>query len=700
MRGSELLDKLQRLDPDLIQEAAGTPPKPASFWRRVSPLPLTEAREIPLVEDSTPPRKRRPALVAVGGLLCLCLALAPVLIPLLLGSDLTSGSGQTPPSGGEEAGNGAFTGGAHEGESSAEDSGAEDSGAGDSGFYTQVMEQLGVTPVRLFPENGIAASASLADPQRLEAFDDPLAKLFSTVGLTDRSGSPLDWDDCFFITDSLKDLDPGTVPAFSGGKFSAMVLAGGDEESRKKTAPPVNELYAAWRFGSQDQPGAADAIVLSATQEEEDWPAFQAFAQAGNSQSQIDAGDVELHAVGAQGGERGVWFRQDSLLVRIYASAGVPSSRLLEVLGWACSGLAGMEVPGKANSGEGTGEGFLDLWKGSVRQYREGPDAGQLVNFFPPDDSAPRPESIRVLESHYTGLSPCAAELVYPDSEDLLLKSWTVFTESDYHYTSPYDQAHSLGELPEITREDLEESYQNSGGVFEIFFQLQAVRVRAQYRDLGREATVGGLWEIVSRLQEAHSRYAVAAAWTEDFSPEDYFQHSALPGEKESLGGMFGPIYGSVSGERSFSGHRQALEDKRVMPWSDPNEEFTAWASYDEAGEVDLLTVTWTYLDEDNAPLSWLVMECSPKSRESYADRDWDAGMSYSRTVVNREGTEITAIGFPDTARCISYETEHGWYQFWCDASTNEYELVPLMDFFWLFPVDFEQFAQEKGDAG
>lgn len=662
MRGNELLDKLQLLDPDLIQAAAEKPEKPPSLWRRISPLPLKEARKLALVEDPAPPRKPRPALFAGACLLCLCLLLAPVLL--------------------NQAGPEGF-----EGQSAA---GGGEAEAGCADFHSALLEQLGISPESLFQENKVTGAAAFYDSDKMELYEDPLAKLFSIVGLEGRKGSLMDWEDCYFVTDYLESLHPRTAPAFFNGKFSAMVLTeGAARESSEKSSPAVQEFYAAWRFGSPEGGGVEDAIVLSVSRQEKDWQEFEAFVQAGNSQSLIEAGGFQFHTTGTDQGERGLWFQKDSTWIRLYGSSGVSSRQLLEVLGWAFSGLEGMAVPDSAG-----------LWQNSFRQYRWGSDPGLLSVFFPPAGLAPAPASSRVLESRCGGPSPAGAELAFREEEGGLLKSWTVFAENDYQYATPYDRANSLGELQDITQKSLEECCRKgkAAGVFQLFFQHKGFQIRGEYRDLGQEAAAEQLWALISQLQKEAGRFSAAARWTEDFSPEDYFQHSALPGEKESLNGVFGIGYGSVQGERGFSRYRQELEAEGVMPWSDPNQEFSAWAAYDDKGGLELLTVTWTYLDEANNPVSFLTMECSPKAREGYPDRIWDGGMLYSKTVIHREGTEITAIGFSDTPRCLCYETENGWYQFYCSANTNEYELVPLLDFFWLFPVDFNRFSQDRGD--
>lgn len=666
MRGSEFLDKLQLLEPDLIQSAAEEPEKPVSLWKRLSPLPVKEQREPLLIEDHTPPRKRRPFLLVTVGALCLCLLLAPMVL-----TQNGSPMGYSAPSA-------IAKGGAEAGEKAADFYDETEAGAWEGGDIEN-----------LFQENTITGTGTLRDPKGVDSYRDSLTQLFSVVGLEERSGSLLDWDDCYFLTENWEAGQMASL--FSNAKFSAMVLTEEDQnkDSRETAALEAEEFYAAWRFCSPDDQEAREEIVMMVSRKEE-WPEFQAFVQAGNSQSQVDSHGLQLYTVGTEESERGIWFEKDSFWFRIYASPGIHLQQIWDVLGCILSGPKGEGLPS------------LNFWESGFRQYRSGQDLGLLASLFPPAGFAPEPAYTRVVESLYTGPTPCSAEMAFQEEDGALLTRWTVFAENDFDYATPYDLANSLGELEGITRKSLEESYRKSesAGIYQLFFQYNGFQVRGEYQDLGKKDTVDRLWALISRFQKEISRYSVTGLWTEDFSPESYFQHSGLPGEKESLEGVFGPAYGSVLGERSFSRYRQELEDEsqRIMPWSDPNQEFEAWASYDDKGQVDLLTVTWTYLDEENYPVSYLKMECSPKTQEGYSDRIWDGGMHYSKTIINREGVDITAIGFPDTSQCLCYETENGWYQFSCDANTNVYELVPLMDFFWLYPIDFDRFRQDKGD--
>ncbi|MCI9553223.1 MAG: hypothetical protein HFE94_06805 [Acutalibacter sp.] len=190
---------------------------------------------------------------------------------------------------------------------------------------------------------------------------------------------------------------------------------------------------------------------------------------------------------------------------------------------------------------------------------------------------------------------------------------------------------------------------------------------------------------------------------TEHIPAETYFQHNIDDGDWEFLHNMMADVTEKdVLVEALFGGQRLLLESQQVLPLRSRDQWLTIGADYDdESDAVKALTIRWqrtalgegfgSYFSDD------IILRTAPQPFEGYQGEKYLAQMA-NKTVVERDGVKITVVGGEGNEKCLTYQRQDGWYQLYGSHNISCEELIEVLDWFWLHPVDYGRFTKEQAD--
>lgn len=190
---------------------------------------------------------------------------------------------------------------------------------------------------------------------------------------------------------------------------------------------------------------------------------------------------------------------------------------------------------------------------------------------------------------------------------------------------------------------------------------------------------------------------------TEHIPAETYFQHNMDDGDWEFLHHMMADVTEKdVLVEALFGGQRLLLESQQVLPLRPRDQWLTIGADYDdESGAVKALTIRWQRTALGDGVGSYfsdnIILRTAPQPFEDYQGEKYQAQMS-NKTVVERDGVKITVVGGEGNEKCLTYQRQDGWYQLYGSHNISCEELIEVLDWFWLHPVDYGRFAEEQAD--
>ena len=477
MNGSDFLDKLEDLDPDLIQAAAQAPAsKPRRVWdfgAWIAAAACLCALFLPwILGQAIPPRDNKEAV-----------------------SDASSNTSHQLEAGGEETAENVEEGAdAAKGISPQTAAGAEAMMEGEAqyrktDFITETVAdsegntwtavildeayQAGFPAGRLPAEEYFSHNAQTQSPV-------PLANEFDSLSFrgetTFAQSEP--------ISKILPDLGDSRYP-----DQSPLIFGDYDEKDQ------LSQLQISWCMKEWDEEKGVTARNITATvstQNPAD-PDTEAQAKAQQGETRVLRDGVTVTALGSPGQERTLSFQRDGMYYRIYAPENIPDEHMLTVLDWLLGDSFRLELFSKENGRTLRQEGLNDpedIPSAFAGYYPAGPQWDQAMDSGLVD---------------YLNGKPTALELIYDSAAQPLIRSWRIAREDAEIYPFP-DGTESLGELSGLTESRVEEACRTLtgfGGVLSLHFTWDDYNatIAALAPEGAKEVPPEEIWEFIQYLQ-------------------------------------------------------------------------------------------------------------------------------------------------------------------------------------------------------
>ena len=181
-------------------------------------------------------------------------------------------------------------------------------------------------------------------------------------------------------------------------------------------------------------------------------------------------------------------------------------------------------------------------------------------------------------------------------------------------------------------------------------------------------------------------------SWSESLSAADYFKNNAQPEGPTAAPAEASLVMPPWAAVRSLDGERAALEAVGVLPDMPDHPEQSFQAQY--SGDGSLYKVVFLWMRRTAGSLegySDLCLTAAPAERHEVSDVITDVETPV--TVTERDGIQITAAGCDGQEKTLTWQTDGGWYQVsgcWNDSMED---VVALLDWFWMHPLDLAQFT-------
>lgn len=191
----------------------------------------------------------------------------------------------------------------------------------------------------------------------------------------------------------------------------------------------------------------------------------------------------------------------------------------------------------------------------------------------------------------------------------------------------------------------------------------------------------------------------VYVEWTQDLPLEKYFAHEEQKTDGEKLLKLPRTFFGYDEGEsRSFSFRQEELEEEGDIPSIDSAWDFTCYAWYDSGSTPKSLSMRWEWYEVSDQIANMNTEEIGVQiagrsnfiSPESY--------IRLNRTVVRRDGAEITVLGQMDSQKFFVFQKDGAWHLIRATAGVPQEMLLQVLDHFFQHPADFRNFSKEAGD--
>lgn len=639
MRGKEFLDKMELLDPELVQAAAMEPEKPT---RRQAVIRFFTGSP----PAGEPQSAQEPGLFRRGGgvwaaaALCLCAALLPVL--LTQGASLFGLAG------------------------------ASQSMAASQ--YAQYQDwQEGFAPEDYFKFN----------PESNQG----LTGIYLAEGLN--SGQ--------LVYDGFLVLDPEdpdqlsftrwlnntrTVPVSPTQYLYCGATFQGDQ---------ATEVRYLWEdLDPNDEAYTWDTIYVTASTQKQPWDKFEGYAESSQSETVTRRDGVDIRAVGRPGYEKALWFQKDGAWYKVYGDPDVTAEALGRVVDWLWTGEA---QPDRFDPAEGD-RYAIENCQGDLAKLAEELPIGKYI----PTDPRWCPELDGLCLTHVND-SPAAALAEYRPDPSKLLDVWQVYLPNDLHHAGEYVQERSLGQLEAITEEQVREHVAARGQEKSnlLAFQWGAYYVEAWYQNTAN--TAKDIWELLCYLRDemgAPDGQLFKQSYGDGMNPEDLFQHEDKGISSNAVGDYFLPPENQPEENTVyFSTLADPLNSQPFPPL--PADSFQCYGYFDQSGGLQKLLVLW-YKEEPEAITGGsqsIFLSCgSGKQDFSALTRE---GQKSGMTVTDMNGTKVYAVGGKYSAKLLAFQKEDSWYVLQGEPGARVEDMALIVSQLLSQSVDFSLFAREKG---
>ena len=197
---------------------------------------------------------------------------------------------------------------------------------------------------------------------------------------------------------------------------------------------------------------------------------------------------------------------------------------------------------------------------------------------------------------------------------------------------------------------------------------------------------------------------ASVLAWSESMTAADYFQCNKAPygGVSGSSSGVMPPYAAALS----LSDRRDTLEAEGVLPALPDHPEQSFQAEFTGDGSLYKVWFHWMARSEGSlAGYRDLKLTAAPREVHEVGDTvsvAVDANgnvIGENVTVTERDGVYIIARGSAESSKTLTWQTAQGWFQLYGSARDSFEDLVALLDWFWVHPLDLDRFAALSGEA-
>ncbi len=629
MRGSEFLDKLELLDPELIEAAGREPVKRAGAWNKLRSLPVFSKGKPPETVE-TPQESRPPRRFGIGGLaaaaLCVCALLLPVFLTRNAGFLETAKSGDTP------------------------------SAYAHYQDWRQDMkpeEYFQHNPIETQGEVGIYLPGGVNHPK--EGQEDGYAFTLMDEG---------DW----------RNYDPGFCAIGSGQPFpisledlryAAPSLAVSDDAEEfpylyQNTVGSVlfdsqekaQEYRIDWGLETRDH--RALRFFIAGSKERGEWPEFEEYVESSQGETITVREGVEIRAIGQEGFEKALWYQKDGIWTRIAATADTTLEEIIIALDFF------WENPIDLDS--------LDIQffpESTSRDIGEIPE--ELAPYFVEDPRWGVRSSIEVgaFDEHGNTMNH---GVEYQSNPDTLLKCWIVDKTRRANLSirscriGGYVYARHIGDLYDITEEQVRDFVAaHEKDMCKMFaFDWDGLLVYAEYQSTAD--TAGDMWSLFTFLQEEMGQRGGAFVEQELSSVAkgtQLFAHTSTGVSSYAAGDYFLPP--NRTEEVYFSRYLddQFVEQKVEIPgpW-----ETIGCKGYFEGSSLEKTVITFVPgHNPDGGKTFMLAMgpgvdNFSPLLREGKK-----SGMTLTHT--QDPGYDYFAVGGGEgQAKLLGFQSEDNWY--------------------------------------
>ncbi len=639
MRGKEFLDKMELLDPELVQAAAAEPEKPTRRQAVMSFLTGSPPAEDLTDAGQEPP----PARWSVGGwvaaALCLCVALLPIL--------LTNGASLF------------GLAGASQNEASQYARYQDWSEGFDPADYFKFNPEANQGLTGIYLADGLNSGSRAYDGFLVLDPDDP-DQLSFTRWLNNTRTAPL----------------LPTQYLYCGASFQ------GDQ---------AKEVRFLWEdVNPDDGEYTWDNIYVVASAKKQAWEKFEEYAQSSQSETVTRRDGVDIRAVGRPGYEKALWFQKDGAWYKVYGDPDVTAEALGRVVDWLWTGEA---QPDRFDKAEG------DVYQ--VEECKK--DLEKLVEEIPlgayiPTDSRWCPAMSDAVLTRVNG-TEIDAQVNYAPHPGKLLDHWQVYLPNDLHQVGEYTEERVLGYLDEVTEEQVQDyvAARAKEKANLLAFRWGAYYVEAWYQNTGD--TAKDIWELLCYLRDemgAPNELLFEQSYAEGMNPEDLFQHEDTGISSNATGDYFLPPAGETMEDQVyFSTLADPLDSQPFPPL--PADSFQCYGYFDQSGGLQKLLVLW-YKEEPEAITGGsqsIFLSCGPGKQDfSALTRE---GQKSGMTVTDMDGTKVYAVGGKYSAKLLAFQKEDSWYVLQGEPGARVEDMALIVSQLLSQSVDFSLFAREKG---
>ncbi len=192
---------------------------------------------------------------------------------------------------------------------------------------------------------------------------------------------------------------------------------------------------------------------------------------------------------------------------------------------------------------------------------------------------------------------------------------------------------------------------------------------------------------------------APVLTWDSAFQPSDYFRYN----DKNSGINTSSSIDSSAiefSAERYFSDYRKNMENSQIIPALPDHPLFNCIAKYNNDNSIYSVTFSWHQQGDTYSNLSIVAGTQEVKQIQDCIAVEIDEDGNIvppAVTVTERDGIKIVAEGSKNSYKTITFQNSTGWYQISGSGYDSYESMTKLLDWLWEHPINFENFAIEKG---
>lgn len=639
MRGREFLDKMELLDPELVQAAAMEPerlPRRQTVWDRLLGRPAGESLDGGVKKAA--PQWNIGGWIAAA--LCLCAALLPVF--LTHGGSLF---GVGSPSEGMTASKYAQYQDWHEGfapEDYFKFNPLEDQGK--TGIYlTDGLNEgepayEGLDVLDPEDENQLSFTRTVNNTQAAPALENQYLHVGATFREEEATEARYLWED--------------TIPR--AGEYTDFT----------------------W-----------DRVYVVVGAKKQRWDKFERYVDSSLSETVTTRDGVEIRATGQAGFEKALWFTKDGYWYKLYGDPDVSPEFLAEVLDWVWDGNAGLDR--------------LDKYSGDVyaiREYRKNFDdllSVLLIGKYIPTDSRWCSELDSVSLTNVNG-NAIAAKVHYSEGGSVV-GGWHIYKTNDL---DPWGSQDSLGQLAEITREQIADRVLNQTSQV-LFFDWDSYHVELSYNKVGsgQEDTITQLWELVCYLREEMGRpdgEQFEQSLDESFQPEDLFRHECNGISSNAVGNYFQT---NNHEEVYFTDYMDdmGLLSELYYARPHPSDKLISSGFFNPSGKLQNLYVIWSRTDPSEIAFQnqSIVLACGPGSQDFTATIE--EGQKSGMTITEIQGTTVYALGGKYQGKILAFQNGSGWYFLQGETGASIEDMAGILTYLLEHPIDFNLFTKEAG---